>query len=46
MSGWKMELSGHFFLSATATNESLEGDKITVRATDIPGNHADMEKAI
>lgn len=32
--------------TATTTNESLEGDKITVRATDIPGNHADMEKAI
>lgn len=32
--------------TATAANESLASDKITVRATDIPGNHTDMEKAI
>lgn len=32
--------------TATATNESLEGDKITVRVSDIPGNLSEQEEGM
>ena len=32
--------------TATATNESLEGDKIIIRVSDIPGNLTEQEKEI
>jgi hypothetical protein len=30
--------------TATATNESLEGDKIIIRVSDIPGNLNEQER--
>ncbi|GET34717.1 hypothetical protein PbJCM13498_35800 [Prolixibacter bellariivorans] len=32
--------------TATATNESLDGDKIMIRATDVPGNLTEEEKSL
>jgi len=38
--------SGWWQYIATATNESLDGDKIIIRASDIPGNLTQKDQQI